>query len=290
MKIVQPADGAALPIAHPVVFSGTASAGVARVVLVADGKYPVGETLVANGAWTVARQFSAGDRRVVSVRGLDSGGAIVEQSSVTINLRPPHDFGYTPPGAVLPHLGKIAADLEVATPVPVHFEGLERMFNLPGGPLYFDSDLDLDTDGERDPGIVYERTHQDKTSLAYPSGRYLNANKTGFFVLPGGFYRGYGIHLGDIGAVLYKDRLCFGVFGDVGPSDKIGEGSIAMHRALGFERVRPDGQIRDLGIGGGVITIVFPNSGDGTPQTAEAIQSMGEQLFQSIGGVLKPHR
>ena len=76
------------------------------------------------------------------------------------------------------------------------------------------------------------------------------------------------------------------VFADTGPKTKIGEGSIALHRSLGFERVRPNGHILDAGIDSGVVTIVFPGSGNGKAQTPAAIRAIGQQLFTGIGGVL----
>ena len=60
----------------------------------------------------------------------------------------------------------------------------------------------------------------------------------------------------------------------LGPRHGIGEGSIALHRALGHETI-VNGRLRNVGIDRGVITIVFPHSGDGAPQTPERIQTLG---------------
>jgi hypothetical protein len=80
------------------------------------------------------------------------------------------------------------------------------------------------------------------------------------------------------------------VFADFGPQTKLGEGSIELHRRLGFERVK-NNKIQDVGIGPGVITIVFPGSGLGSRPQDEAslldlIQRRGKAKFAQLGGAL----
>ena len=290
MDVLTPASGARLPIHHPIVFTGTAPARVVRVELVADSRFPIGGSAVSDGKWTVARLFSSPGTRSIVATGFDASDAPIESRTLSIVLQAPHHFGYTPPAATLAHLADIAllledGDTRELTSDP-KLAGLNRMFQLKGGALFFDSDLDLDTDGERDPDIVYEPTHQDQTSLRFPGGRSLNANTIPFFVLPGGFGGQLGIQLGDIAAVLHNGHLEFAVFADTGPRRKIGEGSIALHRALGFERVRANGRIRDIGIDRDVLTIVFPGSGNGEPQTPDAIRALGRERFTALGGAL----
>jgi glycosyl hydrolase group 75 (putative chitosanase) len=91
-----------------------------------------------------------------------------------------------------------------------------------------------------------------------------------------------GIRLGDVAAVIYGDKLEFAVFGDVGPSTKLGEGSIALHRALGHEVIH-NGKFLDEAIDSGVTTIVFPHSGNGTPQTPERIREIGRAALRRLG-------
>jgi hypothetical protein len=90
--------------------------------------------------------------------------------------------------------------------------------------------------------------------------------------------------------VIFGGRLAFAVFADFGPRTKIGEGSVELFRRLGQERVRPDGTVRDIGMGPGVITIVFPGSGAPADIESEAtllaaIAARGPDLFQNLGGV-----
>ena len=293
MELLFPAKDAHLPISHPVVFSGTGGPTALKVKLTADGKFPIGESAIVEGKWTVARSFAASGKRKIRVDGLDAAGKIVQSLEFSVTLVEGHTIGYTPPSGTGLHLGAIAFELEIAQKVSPSLAGLEAMFVLPDGQLYFESDLDLDTDGEKDPGIVYESTHQDQTTLRLANGHSLNANNVPFFVLPGLSFDGASVkvggikvELGDIAAMLYKDKLEFAVFADTGPKKKIGEGSIALHRSLGFERIKSNGHIKDVGIDNDVVTIIFPGSGDGTPQIPEAIRTKGKELFTKLGGKL----
>ena len=140
--------------------------------------------------------------------------------------------------------------------VKIHtLEGLHVAF-------WSESKLDLDTDGRKDAGIRYEPTHQDATSLD-PAGAWLSSNEINYLVLPGGFdHRHDGVHLGCLATVLYDGHIAHAVVADVGPAAKFGEGSIALHRALGFERIR-DGRILDCGIDGGVSILLYLHSNIG---------------------------
>ncbi|MFL6262904.1 MAG: glycoside hydrolase family 75 protein [Thermoanaerobaculia bacterium] len=161
-------------------------------------------------------------------------------------------------------------------------KGVKAIFKLPGGQLYYDSALELDSDGSR--FAAQDRTGQSDTSLHQPDGSPVDADTVPFFVLPlGGFRRQFGIELGDIAAVLHRDQVEFAVFADMGPPQGLGEGSIALHRSLGHETIR-GGRFHDEGIDRDVITIVFPGSGDGTPQTPERVREVGRKLFQELGG------
>ena len=126
------------------------------------------------------------------------------------------------------------------------------------------TELDLDTDGGNDPAIQWDRTHQSDTSLHWPKGDPVDSNATRFVVIPIGWGERHGIRLGDVG--LAQIRGCKWVFGvivaDLGPRKKIGEGSIALHRAFGQEPVR-NGRIRDVGMDGPFRMLLFKNSGDG---------------------------
>jgi hypothetical protein len=301
MKVLHPTDGTLLPISHPVRFDGSAEEGVTSVTLLTNGSsgdVTLGTIPVTEGRWTFLRNFSQKGVRKITAIGRDGDGSEVTRTSLSIDLRLSNEFGYTPPELTLHHLGDIAGLLEIATPIARTFDSLDHvsvLLKLPGNQLYFESNLDLDTDGKEAPGIVFEPTHQSKTSLRYPNGDSLDPNKVPFIVLPGIHsgvdptkmtLGGMTFALGDIAVVLSGSKIEFAVFGDFGPTGKIGEGSIALHRSLGHETVLPSGRIQDVDIERHVVTIVFPGSGDGMPHTPDVIREKGRALFTALGGVL----
>lgn len=197
---------------------------------------------------------------------------------------------YRPDPAALPILGGITALIAQARPVDQAFSPAPKLLAvLPGGQLFFDSELQLDTDGA--PELSGDPTQQSDTSLHTRDRQAINANRVPYFVLPlpVAWPRQFGIGLGDLAAVIFGPRLAFAVFADFGPRTKIGEGSVELFRRLGQERVRPNGTVRDIGMGPGVITIVFPGSAMPADLETEAtllaaIASRAPTLFQSLGG------
>ena len=163
--------------------------------------------------------------------------------------------------------------------------GGDHIYLLPGGELYFDAPLALDTDGS-----VYAKqdpTGDPDTSIHNPDGTPVDANAVPYFVLPcHGFQEKLDIRYGDIAAVIYKGKIEFAVFADCGP-DALGEGSIALHRQLGRKPI-VNGKLHNAGIESGVITIVFPGSGiSNDPQTPDKIRETGRRLFRELGGNLQ---
>ena len=191
---------------------------------------------------------------------------------------------YHPPAASLSRLGGIVDALTRAAKIDHVFrKGGKAIFKLEGGELYYDSLLDLDTDGSR--FSEQDATGQSDTSLHQPDGAPVDSDAVPFFVLPGRFQAQFGIRLGDVAVVIFEDKFEFVVFADHGPRRKLGEGSIALHRSLGHETIR-GGRLHDEAIDADVLTIVFPGSGDGTPQTPDEIRRIGERLFTALGGNL----
>src|SRR5436190_17461197 len=146
-----------------------------------------------------------------------------------------HRSTYQPPVASQPLLGNVVSLLNSSRTHGIRplLHGARHMAKLPGGEVYYDSALELDTDGS-----VYaaqDGTGQSRTSLRYADGSSVDADDIPYFVLPGHFYTRHRIQLGDVAAVIYGRLLAFAVFADVGPAANIGEGSIALHRALGHE-------------------------------------------------------
>jgi hypothetical protein len=156
---------------------------------------------------------------------------------------------------------------------------------LPSGQLYFDSKLALDDDGSR--YHAQDGTGQSATSTKWADKTSLDADLVNYFVLPDGFYSQFNIRKGDIGVVIFGVRMAFACFGDVGPSTSLGEGSIALHRALGHETIigrhtASGGRLVNSGIDAGVITIVFPASGNGFGRINAESEKLGRPLFERL--------
>jgi hypothetical protein len=168
-----------------------------------------------------------------------------------------------------------------------HFVGKKFMCQFPGGQIYFESKLDLDTDGSRFAipdahGHKEDPTGQASTSAVDANGNFLDAETINYFVLPGGGFAGHhGIRIGDIGVVISGIRMAYGCFGDVGPANHLGEASIALHRELGHETV-VGGHLVNAGLGGNAITIVFPNSGNGLGRTNKESETLGKAQFSRL--------
>jgi hypothetical protein len=198
---------------------------------------------------------------------------------------------YEPGQANKAALGKVVGLLKKAAPISQSFELPPAFLGiLPGQCLYFDSELQLDTDGWPEGKGKGDEDWDPKTSLKYADRKTsLNANAVPYIVLPlpKSWVSNRGISLGDYAAVIHKGNVTFAVFGDEGPADKIGEGSIQLLRALGEERLKPNGTVINAGTEPGIITIVFPGSGkaadlkDQATLTA-AIQSEGARLFKAL--------
>ncbi len=151
--------------------------------------------------------------------------------------------------------------------------------------------LAKDTDGEpfiqgpNDPfpGYYVSATAlSDRSKQVSDPTRYVDASKIPFIVLPGGMARQMGARPGDFSVVLNRrnGKISYAIFGDVGPSDRIGEGSVALAENLG---IRSDA--RNGGARGGILYLVFPGSGNGQPRTADEINVESEKLLETWGGI-----
>ena len=191
----------------------------------------------------------------------------------------------------VPLLGDILPLINDAQPIKQKFAGVTFAGTLSGGQLVYQSELQLDTDGWPDGEGRGDSTWQPTTSLQYSNGGNVNANAVPYFVLPGNWFARFGIDVGDLGAVIYQDKLAFAVFADTGPKGKLGEASLQLFRLLGQERLQRNGQVINSGMGGGVTTIVFPGSKPDAVYQNEGnllgyIHDRGRALFSQLGGNL----
>jgi hypothetical protein len=146
--------------------------------------------------------------------------------------------------------------------------------------------LAKDANGEpfiQGPGDPFPGYYVSATALADHSkavndpARYVDASKVPFVVLPGGMARQMGARPGDFAAVFNErnGKSSYAIFADVGPHDRIGEGSVALAENLGIRS-----NARNGGAHRGILYLLFPGSGNGRPRTVEEINSEGQRLLQ----------
>ena len=174
---------------------------------------------------------------------------------------------------------------------------------LPGGAVAYVSKLAVDLDGSAFACSPNRgRTDQCPTSLMLTDAKGdavpVDAETIPYVVIPqagpkavrGEFERLTGVGVGDFGVVIANGRTIPVIVADTGPYAKLGEGSLALHRALG-RRLCTDhdaaGHCTALvdpveSITGDVTTVLFPGSArhDLTPVTIRGIvRSEGLRLW-----------
>jgi hypothetical protein len=124
--------------------------------------------------------------------------------------------------------------------------------------VFWRADMDINCNGKRttacnentDPG------YQPDTTMKDSQGQFLDAAAIPFVVIPAASarfdYRMRGIAPGSVVAVIYRNVVEYGVVGDEGQPDIIGEASVAMARRLGIDADPSTG-----GADSGVTYVVF---------------------------------
>jgi hypothetical protein len=161
-----------------------------------------------------------------------------------------------------------------------------------GGALFYTADMDIDCDGIMSAhcpgsGADMDCCYQDQTSFHGPhsasneNGPQLTSENTPYVVIPQdvtfpGLDKNNG---GNIIAVIYDNQLEFGVFGDTGPTDIIGEASVRTANGLDIPASPANG-----GVSGGVTYIAFVGAGSqpADMENLSQIQSLGAQLTASL--------
>jgi hypothetical protein len=158
---------------------------------------------------------------------------------------------------------------------PGRWEGLAK--NADGEPI-------IQGPNDPFPGYYVSATAlADRSKPVNDPTRYVDASRIPFVVLPGGMARQLGARPGDF-AVVFNQRngkSSYAIFGDVGPYDRIGEGSVALAENLG---IRSDA--RNGGTRRGILYLVFPGSGNREPRTIEEISAEGQKLLQEWEGTI----
>ena len=174
---------------------------------------------------------------------------------------------------------------------------------LPDGAIAYAAKLAVDLDGSPFAcGPDRGGMDQCPTSLMLPDARGrdrpVDADAITYVVIPeagphdvrGEFGRLTGVQVGDFGVVIARGQVVPVIVADTGPFAKLGEGSLALHRALGRELCARRGADRVCrrvvdpmeSVGGGVTTLLFPGSArSGLTQAtlAETVRREGLRLW-----------
>ena len=141
----------------------------------------------------------------------------------------------------------------------------------------------IQTANDPAPGFYVSMTSlQDPCRARKDPRRYVDAESVYFIVLPAKL--GLGVTLGDL-VVAFRPatgaQAC-AVYADVGPAHQIGEGSIALAKALGIPSSPKAG-----GIGSGIFYFVFKGSARKWPLSQYEINLQGNALLSRWGGLAK---
>ncbi len=123
------------------------------------------------------------------------------------------------------------------------------------------------------PGFYISTTSLvDGTKKETDPARYVNSDSIPYIVIPNNAMMLAHAKKGDIALVqnLRNSKTSFAIFADVGPKDKIGEGSMKLAENLGI-----DSSPRSGGQADSVKYTVFCGSGNGKPRAISQIDSIG---------------
>lgn len=152
----------------------------------------------------------------------------------------------------------------------------------------------LQGDADPMPGYFVSTTalHQPGENVRTPQAQ-LDSNAVPFAVIPGTWQATGkpGPKLGDFGVAYRRSngKTALFVVGDIGPRNKLGEGSVALHKALGNDPFMQRFGVRRArkGIGSrDVVYVMFPGTAQSGQKLSEASidQFAGAQL-QAFGGI-----
>lgn len=135
------------------------------------------------------------------------------------------------------------------------------------------------------PGFfISPTTLSDKSRPKNDPRRYVDSTQVPYIALPPEVRQQGGVKLGDVALVLNarNGRRVAALFADGGPKGKLGEGSIALAKALGIpDSPRSGGQKDD------VIYLVFPGSPVPWPAPFPTIEGLVDEGFARWGGMAR---
>jgi peptidoglycan hydrolase-like protein with peptidoglycan-binding domain len=160
--------------------------------------------------------------------------------------------------------------------------------------IFYEAMFTIDADGssgdaQNDPD------GQTDTSMHTSDGA-LNSRKYPFIVLPlahddppGQMMLSLGLKLGDLGVIIFKNgKLLPCLYGDRGPDDQLGEGSMLLAKGLGMSASPTSGGINHREVPPGVVHLVFPGTSDvvgtETKRSAKDVETDAMALFNKFRG------
>ncbi len=174
---------------------------------------------------------------------------------------------------------------------PIHGKGLDNLANAGHPGNWFGVVTDTGhkngspiVQGRNDPApgfYVSPTALQNKHLSRTNPGRYIDSTAIPYISLPGHHSGVLHASLGDLAIVVngQNGRWSAAIYADIGPRAKIGEGSIALAKAIGLS-----GDARHGGTSSrSIVYIVFPHSGSHAPLAAGIIDSQGRRLFELWG-------
>jgi len=122
--------------------------------------------------------------------------------------------------------------------------------------------------GDPCPGYYVSPTSLvDRSKAITDPRRYVDSNRVPYLAVPRELLT-LGVGLGDVAWVEFRGKSTAAIVADVGPRGKIGEGSIALARALGIPHSPRHG-----GTGAGVAVTLWPGTSHGWPREAVDIDA-----------------
>jgi Fungal chitosanase of glycosyl hydrolase group 75 len=139
--------------------------------------------------------------------------------------------------------------------------------------------------GDPNPGYYVSTTSLQNPKLPKTDPRrYVDSEKIPYFVMPEILMWPSNIRVGDM-AYVYNTKTQkggFAILADIGPTNRLGEASIALARKLGIANISP----RKGGLGTpDIIYVVFPNSGMGEyhHRSVADIERVGREKLKDVG-------
>jgi Fungal chitosanase of glycosyl hydrolase group 75 len=137
------------------------------------------------------------------------------------------------------------------------------------------------------PGYYVSMTSlQDRKLGQSDPRRYVDASQVPYIALPMSVVTAGKLKLGDIATVVNRanGKVVHAIFADVGPKDKIGEGSVYLANEL-HDKPISNPHAKGGGFANGIVYVVFVGSGDRKPKSREQIAEIGSRLFEKWGGL-----